>query len=187
MPISLIELWASWRKRWCFILPSQHLPWCLVLTNLTNVCRMIKCPSYINNGGGGTIWDKGKNENEHLPAFAHRIWPRLPRLEKRCSRFGLLQEQRKKIEDTGRAEAGIFLYLGSPWEGGLSGCNYISTFYLRTLLLCRGAPYYEIYNINSENRTLRKIIHAPSQNLKQTQHNSRGKPIHHFHICLLPL
>lgn len=151
---------------------------------------MIKCLSYINNRGGSTIWDKGKNENEHLPAFAHRIWPRLPRLEKCCSYFGLLQEQRKKIEDTGRAEAGIFLYLGSPWEGGLSGCDYISTFYLRTLLLHTGAPsYYEIYNINSENRPLSEIMHAhaPSQNPKQTQHNSRGKPIHYFHVCLLSL
>ena len=51
------------------------------------------------------------------------------------------------------------------------------TFYLRTLLLHRGPPYYEIYNTNSENRPLSEIIHAPSQNPKQTRHNSRGNPL----------
>lgn len=91
--------------------------------------------------------------------------------------FWTVAGTKEKIEDTGRAEAGIFLYLGSSWEGGLSGCDCISTFYLRTLLLHRGAPYYKIYNTNSENRPLSEIIHTPSQNPKQTQHNSRGNPL----------
>lgn len=79
-------------------------------------------PSYINNGGGSTIRDKGKNESD-ICQLLHTGYDLDFLGLKSDAPFGLLQEQRKKIEGTGRAEAGIFLYLGSP-ERVDSGCNF---------------------------------------------------------------
>lgn len=70
-----------WRKGWCLVL-LQFPASPIVHPNLANIYRMIKWVTYRNNEGCGKIWDKGENENENLPTCAHRIWPRLPLLEK---------------------------------------------------------------------------------------------------------
>lgn len=137
---------------------------------------MIEWASYINNGGGSTIWDKGKHENQYLPASAHRIWPRLPPLEKWCSHFEPVQEQKEENRrDVGRAEAGFFPFLGSHWVSGLLAVIRLALSTSGHCCCTEGLwspSSREIYTINSENRPLSKTTHTHTHSLTKSDTNS---------------